>query len=622
VGTAPSLRGYRPGMPSSPFSLGSPTALLIGTLLVAAPAPAALMAQEVPAMQDFRGPAQCPLGRISDIFIDNHSIFDPEAMPEDGRIRWAYQVANAVHIRTREEFIANQLLFQTGDCYDPARVRESARVLREFRFLASADAFSVPQPDGSRHVVVDTRDDWTTKLSLGVRVEDGLRFDGASMVEENFLGRGAAVGVFYTNRDERREAGALLEIPRLGGSGWDLEAAGGRTRVGRSIQQAVIHPFEGELGRFAFRQRVSRRQDLFTWVLPPGQTRSHLVAPLETGAVELTGAGRFGVPGHLLLLGGGFSRERIRPGTLDQVEAVIDGDFGERIPADPGSAASLAPQLRHREATRVNLLAGIRRIAFQERMGLDLLAGVQDVAVGREIRLSMGRRLGGEGPGDTFARADLFGGFAGSHTVGQFFLTVEGRREDAPVSVSRDVLGETHAFLYHQLPGRIPQTLLLRAAAQGAWRTDAPFQLTLGGPDGVRGYGDTEWAGARRVVLSVEDRIFLPGPASRLLDLGLTVFADAGRSLPGDVPFAIDSGWRGTAGLGLRLGFPPGSGTVIRADLALPLGAVASRSPILRIHAREWLGVLGHFSSQQMEQGRRSGVRGEFIGASRDRRGW
>lgn len=563
----------------------------------------------------------CPRGRISDVFIDNHSIFDPAAMPEDTRVRWAYELANLVHIRTRQEFIANQLLFEPEDCYDPALVRESARILREFRFLAAVDAFSVRQPDGSHHVVVDTRDDWTTKISIGVRVEDGLRFDGLSMVEENFLGRGATVGVFYTDRDEQQDAGALMEVPRLAGSGWDLETSAARTRVGRFVHQAFVHPFEGELGRFAFRQQVRTREDYFTWVMPEDSPYSHLVAPLHSGLVEVTGAGRFGVPGHLLLLGGGISREWVRPGTLDEVEAVTEGDFGSPAPADLETASPLASQLRERDATRISLLTGMRRIRFEERRGLDLLAGVQDLALGREVRLSLGRTISGDGPGDTFARLDLFGGFGLEQTIGQFFFSLEGRREDAPISATRDVLGETHFFLYRQLGGLLPQTLLFRAAAQGAWRTDAPFQLTLGGPDGVRGYGDTEWAGARRVVLSVEDRITLPGPVTELLDMGLTVFADAGRAFPGDVPYAFDSGWRGTLGFGVRVGFPAGSGSVIRADLAFPLGPVESRSPVVRIHAREWLGVLGNFMNPEMERARRSGVRGEFIGASRDRRG-
>ncbi len=564
----------------------------------------------------------CPAGRISDIFIDNHSIFDPASMPGDRRIRWAYELANTIHIRTRREFIADQLLVAPGDCHDEELVRESARILREFRFLASADAYTVPQPDGTLHLVVDTRDDWTTKLSVGVRVEGGLRFDGLSMVEENFLGRGATVGVYHVDRDERHESGGMVEIPRLRGSGWDLEASGGRTRTGRSGHQALIHPFQGEVGRFAFRQQVRSREELFTWILPPADPLSHLVAPLHSGLVELSGAGRFGVPGHLLLLGGGLSREWVRPGALDEVEGVSGGDFSALLPVDADAAAPLAGQLRRREATRVNLLAGIRRVRFHERRGLDLLSGVQDVAEGREFLLSLGRSVGGEGPGDTFVRADVFGGFTGDRTVGQFFLNLEGRREDAPSSTSRDVLGETHFFLYRQVALPFPQTLVFRTAGQGAWRTDAPFQLTLGGPDGVRGYGETQWAGARRVVVSVEDRIPLPGIGGELLELGVTLFADGGRVFPGDVPFAEDSGWRGALGFGLRAGFPPGSNTVIRADLAVPLGAGPSRSPILRIHAREWLGVLGNFASQDVERSRRSGVRGEFIGASRDRRGW
>jgi hypothetical protein len=574
-----------------------------------------LRAQGIPVLE-----GECPQGRISDLFVDNHSIFDPVALPRSGLVRAAYTLANGIHIRTRREFIESQLLFQIGDCLDPERVRESARVLRQFRFLAAVDAYPVPQADGSQHIVVDTRDDWSTKLSVGVRVEGRLRFDGISMVEENFLGRGATVGVFYLDRDAQRDVGARFELPRVQGSGWDLEASGGRTRVGSAFSQGIIHPFRGELGRFAFRQRARMRRDLFAWSMPGDAGPSHLVVPLETGRVEATVAGRFGVPGTLLLLGGGVSSEWVFPGPLEEVDAVLDLDFSTRGPPPPGSAEELGGQLQRRRANRLNLLTGLRQIQFEERRRLDLLGGLQDVAVGREVLLTLGQQIGGRDSWDTFARTDIFAGFSRPATVGQLFLSLEGRGLEAAEGITvREGIGEGHFFLYQLLPGPWPQTLVFRLAGQRGWRMDAPYQITLGGPDGVRGYGETELPGAGRWVLSVEDRISLPGPFSELLDLGVTLFADGGRIFAGDVPFGLDSGWRGTLGLGIRAGFPAGSSSVIRADLAFPIDAVAGRSPVVRIHAQEWLGILGRFASPAVERSRRSGVSAEFVGAGRGR---
>ncbi|MEX0935572.1 MAG: hypothetical protein WD013_01625, partial [Gemmatimonadota bacterium] len=88
----------------------------------------------------------CPDGRISEIFIDTHSIFDPEAIPEASPLTWAYELANSAHVSTRESFLRGELLFREGDCYDETVLRETARILRQLRFLARADVFGIPQP--------------------------------------------------------------------------------------------------------------------------------------------------------------------------------------------------------------------------------------------------------------------------------------------------------------------------------------------------------------------------------------------------------------------------------------------------------------------------------------------
>ncbi len=565
----------------------------------------------------------CETGRISRVFIDNHSVFDPASIPEDRRIRWAYRAANRIHVRTRPSFISDELLLRTGDCHDPDLARETARILREFRFIAWADVYSVPQDDGSRHLVVETRDEWTTKIAGDVGFDGGIQLRGLSLVEENFMGRGISVGVFYLEQDERRDVGGLFELPRVGRTNWDLAVSGSRTRVGNAFSQTVVHPFVGEVGTLAIRQRAAVRRDLFTWVIDEGAPWSHVVVPLETGRLELSGARRFGQPGRYLLLGGGLSREWVHPGGANEVEGVVRGAFGDRTPVPDSVSGRLDSQLLRREATRVSLLAGVRRISFVERTGLDALAGVQDVPVGGELLVSLGPSVGGGAavaPGgevrrDSFGRADLFGGFASGHLVGQLHLALESRSVDG--SGTRDVLGEGHAFLYRLLDAPFPQTILLRASAQGGWRTDGPFQLTLGGPDGVRGLDEMAFPGARRFIGTVEARGQIPSPAPDLVDLGVTLFSDLGRMLPGDAPWGVDSGLQGTVGAGLRLGFPAGSAAVIRIDLAQPVGPGAGSGPRLLVHAREWVGILNAFESLQMGRARRSGVRAQFTGVNR-----
>jgi len=155
----------------------------------------------------------CPGGRIASISVDNHSIFDTSEMAPDAPFRWAYDLANTLHMETRKSFIRNELLFESGDCYDPLLLEESERILRNYPFIARVDVRDVPQPDGSHDVVVDTKDEWTTQLTVGVAVDRGFHLEKAELYENDFLGRGMLLGAFYEGKDERRDLGMTFETP-------------------------------------------------------------------------------------------------------------------------------------------------------------------------------------------------------------------------------------------------------------------------------------------------------------------------------------------------------------------------------------------------------------------------
>jgi hemolysin activation/secretion protein len=143
---------------------------------------------------------------------------------------------------------------------------------------------------------------------------------------------------------------------------------------------------------------------------------------------------------------------------------------------------------------------------------------------------------------------------------------------------------------------------------------ETPFQLTLGGRNSLRGYREEAYPGARRILLTLEDRLYLPSPAPGLFDLGLAFFLDVGKMEAGDVPFGVDSGWIGTVGAGLRFGLPPATKNVIRIDLALPFGSGAQlKDLILRVNLREILGILPGSTDRQLLRSLRSGVRPTFV---------
>jgi hypothetical protein len=569
----------------------------------------------------------CAAGMISQVFVDNHSIFDPEGLPEDARIRWAYEVANRVHMRTREDFIRGELLMEVGDCFDPAAARESARILRDFRFIANADVYGIPQPDGTVHLIADTRDEWSTKLTLDLAFEDGLVFEGGSMTEENLLGMGILFSLFYRERREVQDLGALVEAPRLLPGGWDARVEVRDTRVGTSLDQLLIRPFVAEEADLAVRQRLSRREHLFTFRTAPGSEFSHVLVPVTEDGADLSLAARFGRPGNLFVLGGGLSLEGVRfPDRGASIEMVRDGDFDSPALAPAEVVELLFPQMVERETTRLNLLMGFRRLHFIEWMGLDAIQGVQDVPFGLEANLALGQSIAFVSPGaareerDTVFQGEVFHGRVLGELLVHGLLRGEGRRRThAPSGIPRwgDVLAEAVGLSYWRPDPGSRHLLVARLLAAGGWRTAGPFQLTLGGETGVRGFRDDQFPGGRKVILSVEDRITLDSPLSNFGDLGMTLFMDAGTVQKGNVPFGSTSGFQAGVGAGLRVGFPAGSSSVIRFDVALPVtGDRPLRSPVFRISSREVLGLLAPLGSIQLNRSRRHGVATDFSGVA------
>ena len=280
-------------------------------------------------------------------------------------------------------------------------------------------------------------------------------------------------------------------------------------------------------------------------------------------------------------------------------------------------------QARSRTASRINVFVGQRNLRFLQRRGLDALKGIQDVQIGTEVMVGLGRTMSVRGdpgeslPGDFHTQASLFAGGAWDGWTLNAQLIAEARQVFASGSEPGrwdDIFAEGDAFLYWQPREGGVHTLLLRLSAAGGWSVQTPFQLTLGGRQAVRGYSDEAFPGGRRLVMTVEDRVYLPWPAPELFDLGLSMFMDLGHIQPGDVPFGVDSGWRAALGAGIRFGLPPGTGNIARIDLATPVGPGAQlKDIILRISLQEVLGLLPGLRDDQLVRSLRNGVRPTLI---------
>lgn len=578
-------------------------ALVLAAALPGTPRPAA-------------GQEACSDGRITHIFVDNRSIFDLDEV-QDGRFGWAYGLANRLHVRTHERFLRRELLVKVGDCWDAFRVQDSERILRRYWFISQVQVYGIRQPEGDWHVIVDTKDEWTTRFGVTVSFDGSPELKAVEVAEENFLGRGMVLGAFLRRSDSGSLLGGRLFTPRLFNTRVDGYVTGGKTRLGQYVHQELFYPFVGEVGRFAGRQLYRRREDYFLYSTGTPAQPEHLLLPMDEERAEFTLAVRLGEPGNLTILGLGLSRDRLDfPGFPGSVERATDNDFSDTEPAPAEMAEGLRSQTRYATGTRVNLLVGQRNVRFVRREGLDALRAVQDVEVGTEMSLTLGRTLGflasGGRPDDLYTRLRLYAAGAPGPTVLAAALAVEGRQIFSGALENdgwRDVLAELDLIFYLQSEPFNRHTFFGRLTAAGGWALDQPFQLTLGGSTGVRGYHTEDYPGGRRVVLTAEDRIYLGWPFPELFDLGATVFADMGHIWAGDAPFGTDSGWRASVGAGLRVGFPSGTRGVIRVDAALPLVASPSLSDLVfRMSFSDLIGLSSGLSDPEMQRSRRMTV--------------
>ena len=425
------------------------------------------------------------------------------------------------------------------------------------------------------------------------------------------------MGAFYRKNRERRAVGGNLATTRLLGTRWDSRLQAASTRAGNTFQQGLFYPFVGEVGRYAAVQSFVREEDLFSYNLPAGGTYTHVVQPYRQRSSEITAAGRIGRPGRLTILGGGFSTERWEYSTFSrEAEVVTNRDFDNAEPAPPAISDILAPQLRDYSSTRVNLVLAQRNLSFQQRDRLDALLGAQDVPVGAEAALVLGRSIPVlrsrtvSDDSDFFGRIRVFGGLAPGRWVLASAISIEGRQILGGTENGwKDVLGEVDLYSYWRPTETSRHTLFARVSGAGGWSMTGPFQLTLGGTSAMRGYSVDDLPGGRRLIATLEDRIYLGSPGGDFMDLGMTAFIDVGSIWAGEAPFGADSGLLATAGAGLRIGVPSGTRGVTRVDIAFPLnGPDAFSGPTFRITRSETLGLRRGVEDRQLNRSRRPGV--------------
>jgi hypothetical protein len=511
-------------------------------------------------------PPACANGIIGEIVVNNNSVFNLSDPNRRTRFDWVYRLANDLHARTEAEVIRREVLFEVGDCYDPNALRDSERMLRAMSFISDANIYSTREPDGTMQIRIDTRDEWSTQIKPTVRAS-GTALTGLWLSEDNLFGTGNHLGAWFNQGRVTTEFGATYYHPQAFRSRWDLTLAGAQTDVGYNLHQSLFFPFVGEAGRFAIRQTIDRQDEYFELLMPwQGEELARVWVPVSQELFEVSGAWRWGSERYNhTVLGAGLAGERIRY----PEDAIRVGE--------PREVADVALPVTWYPATsvRLMLMAGQRNVRYIRRRAVDTVNGFEDVRLGAEAQLTLGPTISVlSRDRDMTVEVRLGSGGEPSATtlIGGNFL-FEGRRtytvtEGLPEW--QDVLAAGNLWAYAKPSVESRHLLVGSISALGGWHSRGPFQLSLGGVAGLRGFPQQTNPGGRRVVGSLEYRTYLGWPYREIFDTGTVLFVDAGRIWQGHAPFG-EPAFRASAGFGLRAAFPPGSRQTFRLDVGFPL---------------------------------------------------
>jgi hypothetical protein len=518
-------------------------------------------------------PARAPSGRPTVVCagqqIDDIIIYaDAPTVASLRRVPALASVVRALHQTTRPDVIRRFLLLEHGQPCSELRRAESERILRAQPFIADADVFVVANGETGVDVEVRTSDETAILLGGSVRAR-APQVTSLLLGNANLGGQGVYTSARWRDGDGFRNGfGARVIDHQFFGRPWTMALDAERAPLGASWRLDGAHSFFTDLQRVAWRARIGSASG-YRELREPDGSRPGVF--LRRGSFDVGAVMRVGLPGRLNMFG--LSLTGLNEQTGDRLVLADSG-----LLRDVGAVPNAYPSHR---TMRVNALIGRRDITFVRVEGLDALTASQDLPVGFQFGMQLGRSipLPAAREDNLFASGDLYvGATSGASTLR---LQLQGETQRGTTLKKWDgVLTSGRLTHYLTINARHQNQTTLEFSA--GYRQRVPFQLLLGVPEGgVRGYEESTYAGSLRVVGRTEERYTIPN-ALGLADAGFAIFADVGKQAAGDVPFGVTSPLVGSLGVSLMAAVPPRSARLWRADLAFPVTRGANARWTLR----------------------------------------
>jgi len=499
---------------------------------------------------------------IGEIRIIHQNIFEPEdKLPA----YFPWRTLNRLHRNTREGVIRRELLFAEGDRLNPDLVREVRRNLRALDLFRDERIECSLLETGKVGIDVYLRENWSLIPIFQIQGVDTAQAVTLGVTEQNLLGRGKRLSAWGRKGTEARNTfiedswGVRYVDPNIMGSWYRFSGTIQDLETGEFLQAIAERPFYSLetpwsvslFGRHFRRDRrlirngkiasVFEQQDVsagidFSYALQRGPPVVHRIGPFYE-----------------------YAQKRIQ----DYRILDADGEELEPPPEDTISSVGIAYQ-----RLGVDYIVEERISQFGRR---------EDFNIANDLNLSAAfsaELLGADGDEWIFSLSDAQGhSFRKGHFL---FLNASAqgtwngdRVRNGLFSVAydhylRDTFLDGGPFLH---------TLHWLGSFDYGTHLDPDRLLGLGYSNGLRGYSRDAFTGDKRLLLSVEDRIFLTENLFRLVALGVLVFFDTG--FVWDEGQSVDiADLRHAVGAGLRVALPAVAGTnVLQLTWGFPLGS-------------------------------------------------
>ncbi len=500
--------------------------------------------------------------RIGSVRLDRQNVFDLSRPEEDTTL---FRVANWLHIRTREQTVATQLLFRPGDLYDARLLQESERLLRGNAFLRDARIRPVAWHDGVVDVEVVTQDLWTLNPGIAIGRSGGSGSSGMGISELNLLGLGSELGVSVKKNVDRSSRTLSYRDRQVAGSWWGMAAQYSNNSDGRSQELALDHPFYALDTRWAagaMTRSVQRVESQYELGQVVGQFRvDHHSSTVYAGRSDGL------VDGWVTRWTAGLTREEH---SIDPLAMPVP------LLAAPGWAGTPPTQ---RQLTFPWLGVQLVEDDFVKTRNQDQIGRTEDFQLGWQAHARVGVATPGFGSDRDALVFDASVARATQDTPAQTLqvaASASGRVESGHLA---GALFSASAR-YHRRHSPQAASFVSVSVDHGV-RLDADQQLLLGGDNGLRGYPMRYQSGSGRWLFTAERRAFSDWYPWRLFNVGGAVFFDMGRTWGSmGSPDAAGTAAQGALrdlGFGLRLGNSRSAlGNVVHIDLAFPLDGDAS----------------------------------------------